>query len=117
MPSNLPANQFNYTDLRHRGTLQTNMPVTDDAGGQTDAYVDIVTTWVGIVKKTGRYTNADGRILFSKSFDLYCREQDAVVVNVDSRWTIGTDMYKIVDFELVDDSPSYFHFICTRENG
>lgn len=105
---------YNFTQMRFSGTLQQNVPVDDGAGGQEDNWTNVLTTRCSLEKQSGKLVDGAGKMEYNKYYILVCRFQQAIVLDVDSRWLINNEVYKVTDFEKVDFKPHYYTFNVTK---
>lgn len=97
-------------ELRQIGILRRNAPVANDSGGYDDAYTDVLTCRGRLRQQSGRKAMEQGEIVQNKSWEWLCRFQTAIVIDVDSVWSIGGQIYRINDWEKVDQLPHWYRF-------
>jgi Phage head-tail joining protein len=111
------SKDFNLADMRFLGTLQKNVPISDNSGGQTDNWVNVLTTRVKLEKRSGRLINGAGQVEYYKEYILTCRSQVAFVQSTDLQWNINNEKYDVKDFDKVDLIPHLYTFTITKQNG
>ena len=104
------AAQYNFSDMKFTGILQKNNPVDDGAGGQMDAWSDVLTTRCALRKLSGRLSDGMGKMEYTRDYELVCRYQALIAIDADSRWVINGQAYKILDYELVEMLPHLYSF-------
>lgn len=102
---------INIGDMRQTGTFMQNNPVANSSGGQDDNYTALVTCRGRLRKIKGSKGLEDGDSVFNKEYEWVCRYQNAIVMTPDTALQIGGQMYKINDFEKVDEIKHFYRFV------
>lgn len=98
-------------DMRQKGVLRQNTPISDQSGGSSDNYADVLTCRGRLRKLKGNKTLEQGDIVFNKGYEWVCRFQTGIVIDSDTAWLISGQYYKIADFEKVDEINHFYRFV------
>lgn len=102
--------QISIGDMRQTGTLQQNHPVANASGGTQDVYVDVLTCRGRLRKQRGNKSLEQGELVMNKGYEWIVRYQAGIVVNTDTVWNIGGQVYRINDWEKIDEIPHFYRF-------
>lgn len=98
-------------DMRQKGILRKNTPVSDQSGGQSDNYADVLTCRGRLRKLKGGKSLEQGDVVIGKSYEWVCRFQSGIVIDADTAWLISGQYYRISDYEKVDEINHFYRFI------
>lgn len=111
------AADFNYSTMRFTGTLQQNVPIDDNSGGQIDNWVNVLTTRCSLTQKSGRNSVEFGKMEYFKYYIVTCRFQTAIVIDSDSQWIINGETYMVDDWQREDEIPFLYIFTCIKNQS
>jgi hypothetical protein len=108
---------FNIGLLRQTGDFQINTPISNDSGGQGDSYSTVCTTRLYLYKERGGTNLLTGQIVYSKTYTIICRFQQAIInnINVDTQWLINGEVYMVSDWEEVNEIPHLLIFKALKD--
>lgn len=106
----MAVDTFGIGQMRQIVQFQVNQPIDNISGGQDDNWITIITTRGWLTKRTGRKTIEQGTIQFDKSYVLYCRYQNDLVINSDTRVLVDSRTFLIADYELQDEIKHLYVF-------
>lgn len=98
-------------DMRQTGTFKKNTPVPNDTGGFVDSFSDLVTCRGRLRKQKGSKALEDGDTVFNKNYEWICRVQNAIVIDTDTALEISGQLYRILDFEKIDEIRHWYRFV------
>lgn len=98
--------------LRYRCKFERNEPVDMPGGGQSDYYVEMLTTFGYLKSSQGSRTSEAGELLIYSSNTLICRFQQALINQIDSsvRVLVNNRFFTVVDYQLEDEKRYYYKF-------
>lgn len=96
--------------MRQTGTLRKNTPAANNNGGYDDHYADVLTCRGKLAQLKASKAMEQGEIVQNKEFEWICRFQTAIVIDADSIWVIAGQIYRIADWEKVDQRPHWYRF-------
>lgn len=94
--------------MRQTGTFMKNEPINDESGGQSDNYVALLTCRGRLRKMKGGKALEQGAFVMNKGYEWICRYQAAIVIDTDTAIQINGQMYRITDWEMVDEIPHFY---------
>lgn len=98
-------------DMRQKGTLMQNNPVADGSGGFSDNFAGVLTCRGRLTKLKGGKALENGDFVINKGYEWICRFQLGIVVDTDTAWQINGQMYRINDFEKMDEINHFYRFV------
>ena len=98
-------------EMRQTGTFRKNTPVPNGSGGFTDSYTDLLTCRGRLRKIKGNRALEQGATVINKNYEWICRYQSALVVNTGLELVINGQVYRINDWEMVDEIPHWVRFV------
>jgi len=103
---------FNITigEMRQVGTFKQNQPIDNVSGGQSDNYVTLLTCRGRLRKRSGKKISEQGELMIDQNYEWVCRYQGNLVINTDTALFIGGIMYRINDYEKVDQLNHFYRF-------
>lgn len=96
-------------DMRSKAEFQSNAPIADGAGGFTDNFTTFYTCRGRLQQIDGRRSEEVMEIVRNKKFELVVRYSTELFpqLTVGTRVLIGTTVYTIDTFELVEQKPHW----------
>lgn len=104
------AVDFTIGLMRSVGVFMVNTPTINSSGGKGDVYTDSITVRGQLRKRSGRKSDENHEIAFDKSFHFICRFRQEISINSDTQIRIDGNVYRINDFELVDEIKHLYQF-------
>ena len=98
-------------DMRNTGTFRKNTPVPNTSGGTDDNYSDLLTCRGRLRQQSGNKAYEQGDIVQNKRYEWICRFQTALVIDTDLILVIKGQIYRILDFEKIDELNHFYRFI------
>jgi len=107
----MARNDISIGQMRQTGTLRNNSPIPNNSGGYDDSYTDVVTCRGRLRQQSGSKRLENGEIVQNKGWEWICRFQSGIALDVDSIWVIGGQIYRITNWEKVDQQPHWYKFV------
>lgn len=109
------ASAINIGQLKRTATLLKNTPAETASGSEEDSYTTVLTTRCSLEKSSGGLDLLQNSLTREKRYKMICRYQDAIVIDTDSIWQIGSDTYRVEDYTLLEDTPHFYQFILIKQ--
>lgn len=96
---------------------QVNTPVSDGMGGTTKSWETISNFRAAIIPNTGSEQFTNGRLINTKSHDVFVLYDDANTVTVNDRFIFNTRVFSIVDIKNIAESNTVLQIEVMENDG